>query len=145
VAFFAVSGVRWQGDALRSGGQRRLALPESGPDSTDAEALLEAFRARRRELSGERRLFLAVVMASLDDLRRYARGTKLHTAAVQWFLSDDESWPLAFRSTCAVLDLDAGAVRARVLEALAAHRALLPGPPPRVRCARAPAGLVGAA
>jgi len=145
VAFFAVSGVRWQGDALRSGGQRRIGLPESGPDPTDAGAMLEAFRARRRELSGERRLVLAVVMAALDDLRRYPRETKPYLMALRWIMNDDESWPLAFRSTCAVLDLDAGAVRARVLEALAAHRALLPGPPPRVRCARSPAGLVGAA
>lgn len=108
--------MRVQGDALRSGGQRKLALPDTGPDPTDAaDALLAAFRARRRELSGSRRLFLAVFMTALEDLSRYPRGTKPHAAAVRWFLNDDEQWPLAFRAACTTLDLDAEAVRKRVL------------------------------
>ena len=108
--------MRVQGDALRSGGQRKLALPETGPDPTDAaEALLVAFRARRRELSGERRLFLAVFTTALEDLRRYPRGTAPYAAAVRWFLNEDEAWPLAFRAACATLELDAAAVRKRVL------------------------------
>src|SRR5262245_61658243 len=106
--------MRAQADALHSGGQRKLALPEPGPDPTDADAMLAAFRARRRELSGERRLFLAVVMAALEDLRRYPHGTPPHAAALRWFTSDDERWPLAFRALCTTLDLDAEAVRKRV-------------------------------
>jgi len=120
-----------------------MALPESGPDPTDAAAPLAAFLARRRELSGERRLVLAVFMAALDDLRRYPRGTKPHTAAVVWLTSDDERWPLAFVPCCATLELDAGAVRKRVLEALAARAAALPGAAPRM--GRPPALLCGAA
>lgn len=123
MAFFAVSGMRVQGDALRSGGQRKLALPETGVDPTDADALLAAFRARRRELSGARRLFLAVVMAAVEDLRRYPRDTKPYAAAVRWFLSDDERWPLAFRAVCATLELDAEAVRKRVLAGVAVRAA----------------------
>ena len=122
--FFAVSGLRVQGDALRSGGQRRIALPESGPDPTDADAVLAAFLARRRELSGERRLVLAVIMTALDDLRRYPRGSKLHTDASRWLLSNEARWPMAFRPCCETLDLDASAVRHRVLEALAGRVAL---------------------
>lgn len=112
---FAVSGMRVQHDALRSGGQRKLALPDTGPDPTDADAMLAAFRARRRELSGERRLFLAVVTAALEDLRRYPHDSKPYLAAWRWFASDDEHWPLAFRAVCVTLDLDPGAVRKRVL------------------------------
>jgi hypothetical protein len=123
VAFFAVSGMRVQGDALRSGGQRKLGLPDTLPDPTDGDALYAAFRARRRELSGERRLFLAVVMAALEDLRRYPSGTKPHAAAVRWFLSDDECWPLAFRAACTTLELDPEAVRKRVLAGVAVRAA----------------------
>ncbi len=145
MSFFAVPGMRVQGDALRSGGQRRLALPDPGPDPTDTEAALAAFLARRRELSGERRLFLAVVMAALDDLRRYPRDSKPYREAVQWFLSDDESWPLCFRPACTELGLDADAVRARVLAALAERGAVLPGPAPQLRGRRGPVLLLGAA
>jgi|SRR5215472_13367249 len=119
VALFAVSGLRVQAAALRSGGKRAFALPDPGPDATDAEALLEEFRARRRELSGERRLFLAVFMGVLLDLHRYPRGSKPYAMAWQWLRNDDETWPLAFRPACATLDLDPAAVRQRVCEALA--------------------------
>jgi len=123
VAFFAVSGLRVQGAALRSGGQRKLALPESGPDPTDTDTALAAFLARRRELSGERRLFLAVVMAALDDLRRYPCSSKQHVAAVRWLENDDEAWPLAFRPACAELGLDPDAVRVRMRVRLPAQGA----------------------
>jgi hypothetical protein len=123
VPFFAVSGLRVQGDALRSGGQRKLALPDPGPDPTDADALLAALRARRRELSGERRLLVAVVMTALEDLRRYPSGTRPHLAARAWFMSDDDEWPLAFLPACAALELDPAAVRKRVHEALVARGA----------------------
>src|SRR5262252_3279825 len=121
---FAVPGLRVQAAAFRSGGQRKLPLPESGPDPTDADTL-EAFRARRRELSGERRLVLAVFMGALDDLRRYPRGSRQHTDAVRWVLNDDEGWPLSFRPACTTLDLDPDAVRVRVRAALAAEAAPL--------------------
>jgi hypothetical protein len=120
VPFFAVSGLRVQAGALRSGGQRRIALPESGPDPTDAAAALPAFLARRRELSGPRRLVLAVFMATLDDLRRYPCTTKPYHEAYAWVGSDDEAWPFAFVPACEILGLDPGAVRARVC---AAYRA----------------------
>ena len=120
MAFFAVSGLRVQAAALRSGGRRRFALPDPGPDPTDAETLLEEFRARRRELSGERRLVLAVFMGVLLDLHRYPRGTRPYAMAWQWIIDDREDWPLAFRPACATLDLDPVAVRRRVCAALAA-------------------------
>jgi len=144
---FAVPGLRAQAAAFRSGGQRKLALPDLGPDPTDAFAELDAFRARRRELSGERRLVLAVFMAALDDLRRYPRGSRPYAAAMQWLLNEDETWPLAFRAACATLDLDPGAVRKRVGAALAAHGPPLGSFAPRGRVyrGRPPALLVGAA
>jgi len=112
-----------QADIFRSGGTRKLSLPESGTDPTDADAMLAAFRARRRELSGARRLFLAVFMTALEDLRRYPRGAVPHTAALRWLMSDDDRWPLAFRTLCTTLDLDAETVRARVLAAVWARGA----------------------
>jgi hypothetical protein len=118
--------MRVQSDALRSGGQRKIALPEGGPDPTDAEARLAAFLARRRELAGERRLVLAVFMAVLDDLRRYPPAARPYAEAYRWVVSEDECWPLAFLPACATLELDAGAVRKRVL---ALYRPpILPGP-----------------
>jgi hypothetical protein len=139
-----------QGAALRSGGQRKIGLPEAGPDPTDAGALLAAFLARRRELSGERRLVLSVFMSGLDDLARYPRSARQYAEAYRWVVSDDECWPLAFRSACVTLDLDPGAVRKHVLALYQAP--ILPGPgsvrPTRgigVRRGRAPAALVGAA
>jgi hypothetical protein len=126
VPFFSVPGMRVQSDALRSGGQRKIALPEGGPDPTDAEARLAAFLARRRELAGERRLVLAVFMSVLDDLVRYPRSARPYAEAYRWVVSDDERWPLAFRPACATLDLDAAAVRKHVL---AVYRPpILPGP-----------------
>ncbi len=126
MAFFAIPGLRTDGAALRSGGQRRIALPESGPDPTDAEARLVAFLARRRELSGERRLVLAVFIGAVDDLARYPRSAREYAEAYRWVVSEDESWPLAFRAACATLDLDTDAVRKRML---ALYRPpILPGP-----------------
>jgi hypothetical protein len=130
---FAFSGLCAQAAALRSGGQRKIALPESGPDPTDAEARLAAFLARRRELSGERRLVLAVFMAALDDLGRYPRSARQYAEAYRWVVSEDECWPLAFRSACVTLDLDPGAVRKHVL---AVYRAPLPPDPRSVRPTR---------
>jgi hypothetical protein len=150
VSLFAVSGLRVQAGALRSGGQRRIALPESGPDPTDAAALVAAFFARRRELSGPRRLILAVFMTTLDDLRRHPVTTKPYAEAYRWCMSDDEGWPFAFVPLCETLGLDPAAVRARVCAAYGApvtvhwvtvngqrrvQRVLLPAHP-----VRAPAG-----
>jgi hypothetical protein len=62
-------------------------------------------------------------MAALEDLRRYPRGAVPHTAALRWFESDDERWPLDFRAACVALDLDPDAVRKRVLGAVTARGA----------------------
>ena len=126
MAFFAIPGMRAQGDALRSGGQRKLALPESGPDPTDASAILAAHRARRFELSGERRLVFAVFTSALDDVRRYPPMSRPYHEAWEWLMSDAEGSPFAFRSACATLDLDAEAVRTRI-------RATVPPPEPMNR------------
>ncbi len=135
--------MRMQSDALRSGGQRKIALPDSGPDPTDAGALLAAFLARRRELAGERRLVLAVFMSALDDLARYPRSARPYAEAYRWVVSGEECWPLAFRPACATLDLDPGAVRKHVL---AVYPPPLPPSPAAGRpVARVRALLVGAA
>ena len=140
MSFFAVPGLRAQGDALRSGGQRKLALPEPGPDPTDGAAIVAAHRARRFELSGERRLVFAVFTSALDDFRRYPQCSRPYHEAWAWLVSDDESWPFAFRPACATLDLDVEAVRARVRATFAPPEA-----PNRVwaRCGRPAVRLAG--
>jgi len=85
----------------------------------------EAFRARRREIVPERRLLLAVFIATLDDLRRYPVTAQPYAAAWRWIMSEEERWPLAFRPVCDVLELDAEAVRAR-LRATVARRPPMP-------------------
>jgi len=122
VAFSSGAGTHVQ----LSGGRRRLGLPESGPDPTDAVAVLEPFRARRREVVPERRLLLAVFTASLEDLRRYPVTARDYATAWRWLMSEDECWPLAFRPVCDVLELDADAVRARLLATGALRPPMLP-------------------
>jgi hypothetical protein len=93
---------------------------------------------------------LAVFMATLDDLGRWPRSARQYAEAYRWVVSEDECWPLAFRSACTTLDLDPGAVRKHVL---AVYRPpMLPGPnsvrPTRgigVRRGRRPALVCGAA
>jgi hypothetical protein len=130
VAFFAIRGLRSNANAFRSGGQRKLALPDEGPDPAAAEGLLVAFLARRRELAGERRLVLAVFTSAIDDLARYPRDARQYAEAYRWVVSGDECWPLAFVPACATLDLDPGAVRKHVL---AVYRPPLPPDPRSVR------------
>jgi hypothetical protein len=66
-------------------------------------------------------------MAAIEDLGRYPRDARQYAEAYRWVVSEDECWPLAFRSACVTLDLDPGAVRKHVL---AVYRPPLP-PAPR--------------
>jgi hypothetical protein len=135
VAFFPGAGTRVQ----ISGGPPRLALPDSGPDPTDAAVAREPFRARRREVMPERRLVLAVFTATLEDLARRPPDAKDYATAWRWLMSNDERWPLAFRPVCDVLELDADAVRARLRATIARRAPVLPVPPVReLRAYRAP-------
>jgi hypothetical protein len=67
------------------------------------------------------------MMAVLDDAvrcvenHRFSRETRrrrLFADAKQWLLAEEAHWPYSFESICAVLDLDANAVRQRLLLAL---------------------------
>jgi hypothetical protein len=71
-------------------------------------------------------LVLAVFIGALDDLRRYPRTARQYAEAYRWVVSEDDRWPLAFRSACTTLDLDPGAVRKHVLALYQAP--ILPGP-----------------
>jgi hypothetical protein len=68
----------------------------------------------------ERRLMMAVLARALLDLQTHAgTGTpraRRHLAEVEaWFASDDDVWPCSFVNLCHALDLDAGAVRRRLV------------------------------
>lgn len=68
----------------------------------------------------ERRLMVAVFHEALECLVKYRaaadpKGRRAFAEARQWFLAEEAEWPYSFESICAVLDLDSGAVLARLL------------------------------
>jgi hypothetical protein len=73
------------------------------------------FGARRR-LAPEHRLMIAVLQDAIDCVAKYRyakdyRGRRLFREATQWLLAEETDWPYSFECICAVLDLDANAVR----------------------------------
>ncbi len=67
----------------------------------------------------EQRLMIAVLHDAFDCVEKYrcatsSQGRRLFREAKQWFLADEIEWPYSFESICAVLDLDANAVRQRL-------------------------------
>ena len=88
--------------------------------------------APRRIQAPEQRLMIAVLHDAFDCVEKYRRATgsqgrRLFHEAKQWFLADETEWPYSFESICAVLDLDANAVRRRL--------SVAPEPVPEVRAA----------
>lgn len=72
-----------------------------------------------KELTPERRLMAAVLADAVWCVEKYssptdARGRRLFLKAKQWLLASEPHWPYSFESICAVLDLDANAVRHRL-------------------------------
>ena len=75
----------------------------------------------------EHRLRAAILADAVWCVEKYrfptdARGRRLFRRAKQWLLAAEPHWPYSFESICAVLDLDASAVRHRLR--------LSPEPPP---------------
>lgn len=70
----------------------------------------------RRTLTPEHELMIAVLQDAIDCVAKNRdakdhRGRRLFDEATQWFLAEETDWPYSFESICAVLDLDANAVR----------------------------------
>jgi hypothetical protein len=70
----------------------------------------------RRMQAPEQRLMIAVLHDALDCVEKYRfttnnRGRRLFYDAQQWLLAEKTDWPYSFECICAVLDLDANAVR----------------------------------
>ena len=86
--------------------------PENPADSAPAEP----------EQTPERRLMAAVLEQALSIVRGEQSGfaavlhPRVKAEAVGWFASRDVSWPMSFESVCAVLGIDADAVRGKVAE-----------------------------
>jgi hypothetical protein len=81
-----------------------------------------------RKLAPEHRLMMAVVDDALRCIERHrcstkARGRRLFQEVKEWLLAEDPHLPYSFEHICAVLDLDADAVRERLR--------LVPERPPR--------------
>jgi hypothetical protein len=73
----------------------------------------------RRKQAPEQRLMIAVLYDALACLAKYRfavdrRGRRLFDEAREWFFADEPAWPYSFEHICAVLDLDAEAVRQRL-------------------------------
>jgi hypothetical protein len=77
--------------------------------------------SRSRAVSPERRLALAVIEQTIDDLvtHRFARRRRhqrLYWEAYQWMVADDHEWPFSFINLCASLRLEAQPIRRRLLD-----------------------------
>lgn len=71
------------------------------------------------KLAPEQRLMMAVLDAAVRCVEKYpfstdAQGRRLFHEAKQWLLVAESQWPYSFERICAVLDLDANAVRRRL-------------------------------
>jgi hypothetical protein len=91
--------------------------PHDVPDTTVLPA--QFFRCSGA-LPPEKRLMMAVLARALLDLQTHAgTGTpraRRHLAEVEaWFASDDDVWPCSFVNLCHALDLDADAIRRRLV------------------------------
>ena len=72
------------------------------------------------KLTPERRLMMAVLDDAIRCVEKYrcstdARGRRVFFEAKRWLLAEEPNWPYSFERICAVLDLDATAVRYRLL------------------------------
>ena len=59
---------------------------------------------------------IAVLQNAIDCVAKHRcakdyRGRRLFDETTQWFLAEETDWPYSFEGICAVLDLDANAVR----------------------------------
>ena len=72
-----------------------------------------------KKLAPEHRLMMAVLDDAVRCAEKYrfstsARARRLFHEAKQWLLAAEPHWPYSFERICAVLDLDANAVRHRL-------------------------------
>jgi len=72
------------------------------------------------KLAPEHRLMIAVLDDAIRCVERNRVSTDMHgqrafREAQQWLLAQEPNWPYSFERICAVLDLDANAVRFRLL------------------------------
>jgi hypothetical protein len=88
-----------------------------GTVAVDADSLLPTQGWTARYDSPEKRLMAAVLEDALDV---YYRSDTKRTAgrrqeAYEWIWADDPRWPFSFRCICDILDLDADAIRSRIV------------------------------
>lgn len=107
-------------------------------DAVSGEGVLppQHFPAARRD-EPEHRLMIAVLQSAIECLEKHrsatdSHGQRLFREAQEWFLVGAVDWPCSFEGICAVLDLDAAAVRQHLR---VAADALLTPDQPRVETA----------
>lgn len=74
---------------------------------------------QRPKQEPEQRLMIAVLQEAFECVEKYRFATEVRDRRVfdearQWFLATESDWPYSFECICAVLDLDANAVRQRL-------------------------------
>jgi hypothetical protein len=85
------------------------------PDAVLPSQYFEALR-RRRDMSGERRLMVAVLEDALHCFQKYvdaedAKHRQMFLDAESWIMADNPTWFFSFESVCDTLDLDPDYVR----------------------------------
>ncbi len=93
----------------------------SGP-SSEIAVRYDAVYRRAEPAQGERQLLLAVLEEGIRTFLKNAHATRgraatLRNEACAWLLSQAHADPFDFESICEVLNIDAGRLRRRVLEA----------------------------
>ena len=81
---------------------------------------------RRTDLTGERRLMVAVLEDALHCFQKYVdsedpKHRQLFAEAEEWIQTDNPTWFFSFRNVCDTLDLDADYVREGLLKWRAAR------------------------
>jgi hypothetical protein len=81
--------------------------------------ILPAQHFGRPRPTPEHRLRIAVIDHAVRCVDKYrlatgVRGRRLFDEARQWLLAGETDWPYSFEGLCAVLDLDANALRERL-------------------------------
>lgn len=118
MAFYAVSGLKVQADALRSGGRRAshpgLPAAQDPSDVFDWRAMYGS-----RITLPELRLMAAVLQDAVHTYRRHVGATSREARALceearAWLVSHDETWPFSFVNVCQALGLHPDALRRRL-------------------------------
>ena len=97
-----------------------LSLEERIIRATEFGSILPSqFMRKPGKQAPEEQLMIAILHDAIDCIEKYrfatdTRRQRLFQEAKAWLLADESAWPYSFESICAVIELDATAVRERL-------------------------------